>query len=138
MKYPPDSELADLTGFSVAHVKRMQNFDFSYISTDTQPDEEMDGIFLDTLSSEDDPDAELHRSDCRQRITEILNRLTPREKSILRLHYGLNGSPPLSLEEIGRQLGLTRERIRQIESRALTKIRNMPEAASLHDFLIPD
>ena len=53
---------------------------------------------------------------------KLLNEIEPREAHILRLHYGLNGNKPKSLKEIAKQLGLTRERIRQIRRDALTKL----------------
>ena len=65
----------------------------------------------------------------------MLKHLTEREQKILVLHYGLNGKPPLNLEEIGALFNLTRERIRQIESRALNKLPSMHEVESLYDYL---
>jgi RNA polymerase sigma factor (sigma-70 family) len=52
----------------------------------------------------------------------LLNKIDPREADILRLHYGIDGNKPMSLKEIGKKLGLTRERIRQIRRDALTKL----------------
>jgi RNA polymerase primary sigma factor len=55
-------------------------------------------------------------------VLKLLNKIEPREADILRLHYGLDGSRPMTLKEIGKKLGLTRERIRQIRRDALHKI----------------
>lgn len=135
MRYPTDSEIADRAGFSVAHVKRIRNFDFAFISTDEKPDEDMDGIFLDSIAAEENPHAELHYEECRKQILRFLDNLNERERTVISLRYGLDGEGSKSLEDVGRQLGLTRERIRQIESKALSKIRNMPHITSLYDFL---
>ncbi len=125
-----------MTGFSAAHVMQLQAFDFSHISIDTKPDEDMDGTLLDSIASyENDPGQHSHMDDCSRQLMEMLQHLTDREQKILILHYGLNGKPPLKLEEIGSLFGLTRERIRQIESRALNKLRSMPEVGSLYDYL---
>ncbi len=136
MEYPTASQIADMTGFSAAHVMQLQNFDFNHISTDTKPDEEMGGTLLDSIASyENDPGQQLHMDDCSKQLMGMLKHLTEREQKILVLHYGLNGKPPLNLEEIGALFNLTRERIRQIESRALNKLRSMPEVESLYDYL---
>ncbi len=55
-------------------------------------------------------------------VLTLLNKIEPREANILRLHYGLDGSRPMTLKEIGKKLGLTRERIRQIRRDALNKL----------------
>lgn len=67
-------------------------------------------------------------------LTEILHELTPREQEILSLRFGLTDDEPRTLEEIGRKFGLTRERVRQIENRALEKIRKLEKAKILEEF----
>ncbi|OPY13236.1 MAG: RNA polymerase sigma factor SigA [Syntrophaceae bacterium PtaB.Bin038] len=67
-------------------------------------------------------------------LTEILHELTPREQEILSLRFGLADDEPRTLEEIGRKFGLTRERVRQIENRALEKIRKLEKAKILEEF----
>ncbi|MBN2383424.1 RNA polymerase sigma factor RpoD/SigA [bacterium] len=68
-------------------------------------------------------------------MNRVLDKLTPREREILQLHYGLGDTEPLTLEEIGQKFGLTRERIRQIESRAKKKIMKMIDKDKLKDYL---
>ncbi|MBK7552843.1 MAG: sigma-70 family RNA polymerase sigma factor [Syntrophaceae bacterium] len=67
-------------------------------------------------------------------LTEILHELTPREQEILSLRFGLADDEPRTLEEIGKKFGLTRERVRQIENRALEKIRKLEKAKILEEF----
>jgi RNA polymerase primary sigma factor len=68
-------------------------------------------------------------------VEEILDDLTPRERLVLRLRFGLEGGRTHTLEEVGSRLGVTRERARQIESKALTRIRRMKSMQSLRDYL---
>lgn len=74
--------------------------------------------------------------DLKAQITNLLDMLTPKEKDILKLRYGLNGGEPLTLEAIGNKYNLTRERIRQIESKALNKIRRYTSRYDLKDYLL--
>lgn len=74
--------------------------------------------------------------DLKMQILNLLNMLTPKEKEILKLRYGLNGEEPLTLEAIGNKYNLTRERIRQIENKALNKIRRYTSRFGLKDYLL--
>jgi RNA polymerase primary sigma factor len=71
-----------------------------------------------------------------EKIKEMLSRLKPKEQMILKLRYGLDGYPPHTLEDVGSLLGITRERIRQIEAATLKKIRDLKITQELHDFLV--
>jgi len=73
--------------------------------------------------------------DLKEQIKNILNSLTPKEKEVLELRYGLNGKEPMTLEAIGNKYNLTRERIRQIENKALNKIRRLTSNIGLKDYL---
>ena len=68
------------------------------------------------------PEDPLVENEEKAKALRLLNEIEPREANILRLHYGLDGSKPLTLKQIGEKLGLTRERIRQIQREALTKL----------------
>ena len=135
MRYPTDNEIADKTGFTLAHIKRIKNLNFDCISTDEKPDKEMDGSVLDILVSDEDPYDGLHVKECRKQIMKLLSKLNDRERTILQLRYGFDGEGAKTLDDVGKRLGLTRERIRQIEARALNKIRNMSDVSELYDFL---
>jgi RNA polymerase primary sigma factor len=68
------------------------------------------------------PDSEMVQSDDLKHVMLLLERMDPREATVLRMRFGLNDEPPRTLKEIGESLGLTRERVRQIESEALSKL----------------
>lgn len=74
--------------------------------------------------------------DLKEQIKKILASLTPKEKEVLELRFGLNGKEPMTLEAIGNKYNLTRERIRQIENKALKKIRRLNSNNGLKDFLL--
>ena len=77
----------------------------------------MDNLVLE--SHHETPDAELMKSDDLQQVLDLLDKLGQREATVLRLRFGLSGRDPMTLKEIGEHLGLTRERVRQIERDAL-------------------
>lgn len=66
----------------------------------------------------------IYENEIKTQILEILNELTPREKKVVIMRYGLDGSPELTLEEVGKAMSVTRERIRQVEAKALRKLRH--------------
>jgi len=86
-----------------------------------------DRQFIEFLASEDaaDPEDRILESQLADALLSILPRLPPRERAILASHYGLDGAPPKTLQAIGAELGLTRERVRQLELRALERSRRL-------------
>lgn len=136
MRYPTDTEIADKTGLPIAQVKRIRNFDFQFVSTEEKPDEDMDGTILDVITDDEDFHNAVHSKELREQIYEILGKLNDRERKIIIMRYGLNDGNALSLEDIGKVIGLSRERVRQIELKALNKIRNMPNITGLYDYLL--
>ncbi len=75
-------------------------------------------------ASQEAPDAHILRSATQEQLQDVLNNLDPRELRIMQLYFGLDGNEPLTLEQIGDLMGLTRERIRQIKERAFAKLRH--------------
>ena len=71
----------------------------------------------------------------RENIEEVLSALSEREAKVLEMRFGLNGQKPMTLEEVGREFGVTRERIRQIEAKALRKLKHPSKRKKLHDYL---
>jgi RNA polymerase sigma factor (sigma-70 family) len=83
------------------------------------------------------PDANIDDDRMRGRVVHLIGNLSDREQLILRLRYGLSGNEEHTLEQIGQSLGLSRERVRQLEARALKKLRDSPSAQQLHPILEP-
>ena len=81
------------------------------------------------------PDAETFEHALTESIEEVLSTLKEREAKILRLYFGLDGPEPMTLEEIGSLLGITRERVRQIKEKALSRLRHVSRARALESFL---
>ncbi|MGL6056992.1 MAG: sigma-70 family RNA polymerase sigma factor, partial [Culicoidibacterales bacterium] len=71
----------------------------------------------------------------KEQIRDVLERLTDREERVLRLRFGLDDGRTRTLEEVGQEFGVTRERIRQIEAKALRKLRNPSKSKHLKDFM---
>ncbi|WP_121616852.1 sigma-70 family RNA polymerase sigma factor [Virgibacillus halodenitrificans] len=97
------------------------------LSLDTAYNSSHDKAVLSEFIEDDDtlaPDSELIDQDSRNRLDEILITLSPREENVIRLRYGLDGGKPRTLEDIGKVFGVTRERIRQIETKALKRLQD--------------
>ncbi len=77
-----------------------------------------------------------YQSMLKDKIEEVLGTLTPREARVLRMRFGLDTGVPFTLEEVGEKFGLTRERIRQIEGKALRRLRHPRRARQLKEYLI--
>jgi RNA polymerase primary sigma factor len=85
----------------------------------------------DTISPEESATGQL----LKEQVKRILNTLTEREQKILKLRFGLEDGRSHTLEEVGQEFSVTRERIRQIEAKALAKLRKHKDARKLHDYL---
>ena len=81
------------------------------------------------------PDNAAAQTMLREQLIQALHKLTPREEKVIRLRYGLDDGKQRTLEEVGREFNVTRERIRQIEAKALRKLRNPTKSKKLRDYL---
>jgi len=87
-------------------------------------------------SQSPDPELEVEHGELRRVIEEFLKELSPREERVLRLRFGLDGGQPLNLREIGERLGVSRERIRQLQEQAFRKLyRQQKSLKQLRDFI---
>ena len=135
---PTDQELSKKMGLSVEKIAEIRKISQDPVSLETPIGEEDDshlGDFLAderTMSPEDFATYEILKDELRQ----VLDTLTTREKEVLELRFGLFDGSSHTLEEVGKQFKVTRERIRQIEAKALRKLRHPSRAKKLKDFLI--
>ncbi|MDI1450736.1 sigma-70 family RNA polymerase sigma factor [Polyangium sp. 6x1] len=135
-RVPSQEEIAESSGVPLDKVQAVRALSLSPVSLDAPMGEEGDFRFGDTLASETDaPDEALVRSRMREAASAMLETLTPREREVLKLRYGLTGEDDHTLEQIGRSFSLSRERIRQIESKALEKLRTWSEERGLGSYL---
>jgi RNA polymerase primary sigma factor len=134
---PEISEIAARTGIPVARVKQVLSLVQEPTSLDLPIGEDGDATLGDLIEATDavDPHAAAEASALRTALAEALAELTPREQRILRMRFGIDGAADHTLEEIGREFGVTRERIRQIEAKALAKLRHPLDARKLASFI---
>ena len=126
---PTDQELADLLGLPRAKVAQLRNISVRPASLDA-PIGDDDATEFSEIVGDDaalTPFELLRDKTLRQEVRDILEELEPREAEILTLRFGLDGSKPKTLEDVGRKFKVTRERVRQIQNIALTKLRRVME-----------
>ena len=131
--FPTDDEIATLTGFSIANVKYFTSLEYSIFSLDASLGDESDGTLLDTIKDNTliSPTKSLENQEQKEVLYELLEHLSPREKRVITLRFGLISEQTHNLDECGKILNLTPERVRQIESIALNKIRKMKNCDNL-------
>ena len=134
---PTLEELAERMGVTVERVGEIQKIAQDPVSLETPIGEEEDSHLGDFI--EDDkavtPSDYVASDMLRKQLFRVLDTLTPREEKVLRLRYGIDDGKPRTLEEVGREFTVTRERIRQIEAKALRKLRHPSRSKRLKDFL---
>jgi RNA polymerase primary sigma factor len=130
------AEIAGRTGMPVARVEQVLSMAQEPTSLDLPIGENGDATLGDLIEAPDavDPQAAAEASDLARSLTEALAELTPREQRILRMRFGIGDARDHTLEEVGQVFGVTRERIRQIEAKALEKLRHPALARKLMTF----
>ena len=134
---PTQEEIARAMGISEAKVREITKIAQEPVSLETPIGEEEDSHLGDFLQDDDAPapaEAASHAL-MREQLWEVLDTLTPREEKVLRLRFGLDDGHQRTLEEVGKEFNVTRERIRQIEAKALRKLRHPSRAKKLKDYL---
>ncbi len=134
---PAVEELAQKLELDVERVQWMMQVSWLPLSLESPVGDEEDselGMFVEDTSSPT-PNQAAYQNILREKIDEVLATLSPREARILRLRFGLENGEAYTLEEIGQKFGLTRERIRQIEGKALRRLRHPRRSRQLQDYV---
>ena len=134
---PTDAELSELSGVPLAKVQLLTQAMRGVESIDAPIGDDEDASRLDFVKGDesDDPQRKFLRMAMEEEIKRSLNELMPREAQVLRLRYGIGTNHDHTLEEVGQAMGLTRERVRQIESAAIRKLRSPDFQERLRDYL---
>ena len=134
---PQPDEIAKEMGISEEKVREIIKIAQEPVSLETPIGEEEDSHLGDFIPDDEAPAPEESAAITilKEQLTEVLDTLTPREEKVLRLRFGLDDGRARTLEEVGREFNVTRERIRQIEAKALRKLRHPSRSKKLRDFL---
>ncbi len=130
-------EIAEKLGMTAEKVREIMKIAQDPVSLETPIGEEEDSHLGDFVEDNDSPapSDSASYSLLREQLCNILHTLTPREEQVIKLRFGLEDGRPRTLEEVGRQFQITRERIRQIEAKALRKLRHPSRSKTLKDYL---
>jgi len=134
---PTPEEISEELDMPVEKVREIMRVAQEPVSLETPIGEEEDSHLGDFIPDEDAPvpaEAASHTL-LKEQLSGVLKTLTPREEKVLRLRFGLEDGRPRTLEEVGKEFNVTRERIRQIEAKALRKLRHPSRSKKLKDFL---
>ena len=134
---PTTEEVAQELHMEVSKVEEIMKIAQEPVSLETPVGEEEDSHLGDFLPDSDasQPPEEASHTLLHEQLEDVLATLTPREQQVLRMRFGLQDGKPHTLEEVGKEFDVTRERIRQIESKALRKLRHPSRSKKLRDFL---
>lgn len=135
---PTNAEIAKEMGIDEAKVEHIMKIkqDISSLDASIRDDEE-ESVLADFIEDEDTitPEESATGQLLKEQVKEMLSALTEREQKILKLRFGLEDGKQHTLEEVGQEFSVTRERIRQIEAKALAKLRKHKDARKLHDYI---
>jgi RNA polymerase primary sigma factor len=135
---PTDEEIAKKMGISVDRVREVMKISQDPVSLETPIGEEDDSHLGDFIKDESSLSPEEYATNeiLKEEIKSVLSTLQPREQQVLELRFGLIDGTSYTLEEVGKRFNVTRERIRQIEAKALRKLRHPSRAKKLKDFMM--
>lgn len=134
---PSAEEISELLDMSESDVKESMKNSGRHVSMDAPLVEGEDSNLYDVLNTGESPspDGLLMTESLRIEIERALQTLTPREADLIRLYFGLNGSHPMTLEEIGETFDLTRERVRQIKEKAIRRLKHTSRSKILKSYI---
>lgn len=133
---PTTEELAKEMGMEPAKIREIQKISQDPISIDKPVGEEEDSHLVDFISNDElaAPEEEVARILLKEDLIKALNSLTERERKVIELRFGLKDGIPMTLEQVGKKLGVTRERIRQIEAKAIRKLSRASSSKKLEGY----
>lgn len=133
---PTNAEIAERMGLSENRVIEIQKIAQDPVSLESPVGEEDESRISDFVEDESikSPTDNAAQDILKTQLLQVIETLTPREQKVIRLRYGLDDSHPRTLEEVGKEFNVTRERIRQIEAKALRKLRHPNRSKKLQDF----
>ncbi|MDR0308855.1 MAG: RNA polymerase sigma factor RpoD [Coriobacteriales bacterium] len=134
---PTAEEIGDKMGISAERIREIQKISQEPVSLETPIGEEEDsqlGDFLEDAAAEAPPEAAANTL-LKEQLAKVLDGLAERERKVIMLRFGLKDGRPRTLEEVGNEFGVTRERIRQIESKTLAKLRHPSRSTKLKDYV---
>lgn len=134
---PNAEEIAEALDITESEVKESMKNAGRHVSMDAPLIQDEDNNMYDVLKSDEviTPETELLYESLRKEIDRAISTLTPREADVVRLYFGLNGSHPMTLEEIGEKFDLTRERVRQIKEKAIRRLKHTSRSKILKSYL---
>ena len=134
---PTDDEIAQQLGWPLSRVKQVKNVAREPISLETPIGEEEDSILGDFIEDKEveNPATQTSYKLLQEQLRQVLGTLPPREQEVLKMRFGLDDGYSLTLEEVGLYFNVTRERIRQIEAKALRRLRHPRRANGLRDYI---
>ena len=134
---PTDDEIAERLGWEVKKVKSVKSVAREPISLETPIGEEEDSLLGDFIEDKDaeNPATNTAYKMLQDNMSEVLKEIPPREQEVLKMRFGLEDGYPLTLEEVGLYFNVTRERIRQIEAKALRRLRLPARSCRLKDYI---
>ena len=135
-KDPTSEQIADELGMPVAKVREIMKYSQDTVSLESPVGEEEDSHIGDFIKDESSPSPSDSAAQTllHEQLMEVLKTLTDREQRVLKLRFGLEDGRQRTLEEVGREFNVTRERIRQIEAKAIRKLKNPNRSKKLKDF----
>jgi RNA polymerase primary sigma factor len=134
---PSHEEIAEVMEVTIEEVENTMRVSGRHVSVDAPFAQGEENSLLDVLASDSEktPDSELMMDSLKREVTRALSTLTERESEVISYYFGLNGTHPMTLEEIGDKFNLTRERVRQIKEKATRRLRSTARSKSLRAYL---
>lgn len=137
-RQPTDKEIADFLNVELEKVQTALDVSQSVSSLDVPVDDDGETCMGDLIedSHAENPFAKMVREANQQIVESVLSTLSVKEAEVLRMRFGINAVKPMTLEEVGKHYGVTRERIRQVENKAIRKLRNPLRARMLQEAMV--